>query len=41
MVPATVQLAVLAVEVDKVNEQFQADAAREARWMPDCTGLGP
>jgi len=39
MVPATVQLTVLAVEVDQINKQFHADAAREAGRVPDCAGL--
>jgi len=41
VVPAAVQLTVLAVEVDKVDEQFHADTAREARRMPYRARLGP
>ena len=39
MVPATVQLAVLAVEVYKVHQQLHADTTCEASWMPDWAWL--
>jgi len=41
VMPATVQPTVLAKEIHQINQQFCADAAYEARWMPDCARLGP